>query len=251
MLAIFAKCAVFSVPHDTHRTPHTQTTAAVTLKSFSLHCGVAARNLMASHRRSARERRAQRARAEARFADGGTPASGFTPSHALVRVMADLQERVSERIVEQTIDNPEPAVDALVPQAMEGIVEGDVAFALAVTYAAPSTVIGYVDPTPAVAHATPAPVVELVAPAPALVCIRVCIRGACSSVCIRGSSTCRRPCEMSSGDRACGSSTCRRPCDTSSSDRACGSSTCRRPCDTSSSDRACGSSTCRLRHQLE
>ena len=40
---------------------------AVTLKSSSLHCGVAARNPMVSHRRSAKERRAQRSRAEARF----------------------------------------------------------------------------------------------------------------------------------------------------------------------------------------
>ena len=67
----------------------------------------------------------------------------FAPSHALMRVMADLQER-SERIVEHTVDN----VDAPVPHAMEGTVEGDAASAPAVTYAAPSTVSEPVDPAP-------------------------------------------------------------------------------------------------------
>ena len=101
--------------------------------------------------------------ASARWWNFGVGGS-FTPSHALMRVMADSQERVSERIVEQTADNPEPAVDAPVPKAMEGIVEGDVAFALAVTYAAPSTVIGYVGPTPAVTYAAPATATAIVEP---------------------------------------------------------------------------------------
>ena len=52
---------------DRHRQTQTDTDRAVTLKSSSLHCGVAARNPMVSHRRSAKERRAQRSRAEARF----------------------------------------------------------------------------------------------------------------------------------------------------------------------------------------
>ena len=39
---------------------------AETLKKFSLHCGVAARNPMVSHRRPAMERHAQRSRTEAR-----------------------------------------------------------------------------------------------------------------------------------------------------------------------------------------
>ena len=69
------------------------------------------------------------------------------------------QERVSERIVEQTVDAP-------VPQAMEGIVESDVSSALAVTCVALAAVIEYVEhvaPSPAAAHAVPAPGSEHVA----------------------------------------------------------------------------------------
>ena len=140
---------------------------------------------MVSHRRSAKERRAQRARAEARFAgrlmqDGGTPTSGFAPTHALLRVMADVdnvmqgndipQEHVSERIVEQ-------AVNVLVPQPMEGIVGCVMASAPAVTsaYIALALVIEYMTPAPGVTYAAPSPVIEFVdalavscaAPAPA------------------------------------------------------------------------------------
>ena len=154
----------FSVPHHTARTHHDSRDAQEFLtpvwRSSRKSHGLAS---------SLRERRAQRARAKARFAGRLCKMvelwrRGFAPSHALMRVMADSQERVSERIVEQTADNPEPAVDAPVPQAMEGIVEGDVAFALAVTYAAPSTVIGYVGPTPAVTYAEPATATAFVEP---------------------------------------------------------------------------------------
>ena len=72
---------------------------------------------MVSHARTAAQRREQqRRRAEARFAGRLCKMAelrhrGFAPSHALMRVMADLmesvpQERVSEHIVEQTVDNP-------------------------------------------------------------------------------------------------------------------------------------------------
>ena len=70
--------------------------------------------------------------------------------------------------MEQTVDNAKQAVDAPVPQAMEGIVEVDVASALAVTYAAPSTVSEHVDPSLAVTYAAPAPVIAYVHPAPAV-----------------------------------------------------------------------------------
>ena len=69
----------------------------------------------------------------------------------------------SERMVDQ-------AVDAHVPQAMEGTVESDVAHAPAVTHAAPAPVIEYVEcvaPSPALAFAATAPMVEYVASAPA------------------------------------------------------------------------------------
>ena len=113
-----------------------------------------------------------------------------------MRVMADLQERVSERIVEQTVGNPKPAVDAPVPQAMEGIVEGDVASAPAVTNAAPSTVSDYVDPVPPDTHATPAPVTEHVASARdghlRSTNASEWIRGSCTSSYLCGNQQCGR-----------------------------------------------------------
>ena len=90
---------------------------------------------MVSHARTAAQRREQRRRAEARFAGRLCKMvelrhRGFAPSRALMRVMVDLiesvpQERVSERIVEQTVDNAKHqndspqehiSVDAPVPQ---------------------------------------------------------------------------------------------------------------------------------------
>ena len=56
-----------------------------------------------------------------------------------MRVTADLQERVSERIVEQTVDNTKQAVDAPIPQPMEGIVEVGVASAPTVTWRHPDS----------------------------------------------------------------------------------------------------------------
>ena len=49
------------------RVRQTDRQTSVMFKSFSLHCGAAARNLMVSHRRSAKERRAQRAQAKTRL----------------------------------------------------------------------------------------------------------------------------------------------------------------------------------------
>ena len=159
---------------------------------------------MVSHARTAAQRREQRQRSEARFAGRLCKMvelrhRGFAPSHALMRVVADLmdlrrtverivpqeQERISDRILKQTVDYPmqqddmpqehisertmDQAVDAPVP---EGIVESEsVASALAVTYAAPAAGIKDVEcvaSSPAVAKTAPAPVSEYVASTPAV-----------------------------------------------------------------------------------
>ena len=159
---------------------------------------------MVSHARTAAQRREQRQRYEARFAGRLCKMvelrhRGFAPSHALMHVVADLmdprrtverivpqeQERISDRILEQTVDYPmqqddmpqehisdstmDQAVDAPVP---EGIVESEsVASALAVTYAAPAAGIKDVEcvpSSPAVAKTAPAPVSEYVASSPAV-----------------------------------------------------------------------------------
>ena len=162
---------------------------------------------MVSRARTAAQRREQRQRSEARFAGRLCKMvelrhRGFAPSHALVRVVAELmdlrrtverivpqeQERISERIGEQTVDYPtqqndmpqehiserimDQAVDAPVPQVMEGIVESEsVASASAVTYATPAAGIKDVEcvaSSPAVAQTAPAPVSECVASTPAV-----------------------------------------------------------------------------------
>ena len=134
--------------------------------------------MLPRRKRSAAERRAQRQRAVARHLGWTLKAHvqlvahrGCAGTHQLDCLVDQLRgghkSAVSERIVKQTVDNPKPAVDAPVPQAMEGIVEVDVASAPAITYAAPSTVSEYVDPSPAVTFTAPAPVIAHVHPAPA------------------------------------------------------------------------------------
>ena len=156
---------------------------------------------MVSHARTAAQRREQRQRAEARFAGRLCKMvelrhRGFAPSHALVGVVAELmdlrrtverivpqeQERISERIVEQTMDYPmqqdnmpqEHIQSASVPQVMEGIVESEsVASAFAVIYAALAAGIDdaeCVASSPAVAKTAPAPVSEYVASTPPVYC---------------------------------------------------------------------------------
>ena len=114
--------------HHTHNT-HTLTVSAT---------------MLPRRKRSAAERRAQRQRAAARHLGWALKACdqlvahrGCAGAHQLDWLVEQLRGghkwAVSERIVKQTVDNPKPAVDAPVPQAMEGIVEVDVASAPAFT----------------------------------------------------------------------------------------------------------------------
>ena len=158
------------------------------------------------HRKTAHERRQQRFRAEARTASrllrafqevqghrGGQlsklgmalqaalACTESAPTHAEDREEAEAhgipQERISERIMEQTIDLPVPqetkATETVCAEPAPAVARRRrtgkiVAPTPAVSHAAPAPLIEYAASEPAVTDTAPAPANEYVAPAPAV-----------------------------------------------------------------------------------
>ena len=158
------------------------------------------------HKKTAHERRQQRFRAEARTASrllrafqevqghrGGQlsklgmalqaalAGTESAPTHAEDREEAEAhgipQERISERIMEQTIDLPVPqetkATETVCAERAPAVTRRRrtgkcVAPTPAVSYAAPAPLIEYAASEPAVTDTAPAPANEYVAPAPAV-----------------------------------------------------------------------------------